>query len=264
MDSVGIIGFGNMGEAIAKGLSRSENPVELCVLEPVEQKRRKAVDRYRAKAIDHPAELFAETDINVIAIKPQILPEFVANLDGASKGYRFVSVAAGIPLAYYKKKLQTDEIVRFMPNLAAVVGKSLVAMSYEEPIEQGTLDLAYMVADAIGTRLPIPERLMSAVTGVSGSGIAYVFALAHAMSLGGTQAGLPYADSLSAAISTIEGAAELLKSEGVHPMEMLTRVTSPAGTTIEGVSKLEAGGFTGTVMEAVVAAARRADEIERS
>jgi pyrroline-5-carboxylate reductase len=263
MKHIGIIGFGNMGEAIAAGLRRSGRDIEISVLEPVEQKRRTAVERYRARAVDHPIELFESADITVLAIKPQILPGFVSSLDEAAAGLRFVSVAAGIPLEYYRKALGTREIVRFMPNLAATVGKALVAIAWDEPIDRTTLDYAFDIADAIGDRLVVPERLMSAVTGVSGSGIAYVFALAHAMALGGTQAGLPYQDALSAAVSTIGGAAELLAAGSTHPIELLSRVTSPAGTTIEGVAELEAGGFTAAVMRAVKAASMRAGELER-
>ena len=252
-----------MGEAIAAGLRRAEPDVDLVVMEPVDQKCRVARERYGARIVDHPEPLFEEADISVLAIKPQILPGVLPILGEYSEGRRIVSVAAGVPLGEYKNRLQTKEIVRFMPNLAATVGSAIVAICHDESADRTTLDYAFRIADAIGERLLIPERLMSAVTGVSGSGIAYVFALAHAMALGGTQAGLPYSDSLTAAIGAIRGAADLMQSDPTHPVELLTRVTSPGGTTIEGIAALEAGGYTSTIIRAVVAAAGRADELEK-
>ncbi len=263
MKSIGIIGFGNMGESIASGLRRSSKDVEILVMDPVEQRRRVAADRYRAVLHDAPRRLLDDADITVLAVKPQILPQLVANIGDYARGKRFVSVAAGVPLAFYRKALHTNEIVRFMPNIAATVGRALVAVCHAEPIERTTLDFAFRIAEAIGDRLVVPERSMSAITGLSGSGIAYVFALAHAMALGGTYAGLPYTDSLTAAIEVIGGAAELMRADGSHPVELLSRVTSPAGTTIEGIAELEAHGFTSAVMKAVVAAAERADELEK-
>ena len=263
MKCVAIVGFGFMGEAIAAGLRRAEPDVNLLVMEPVDQKCRVARDRYGARIIDHPGSLFEEADISVLAVKPQVLPQVLPILGEFSAGKRFVSVAAGVPLVGYSKGLQTEEIVRFMPNLAATVGSAVVAICHDDSVDRTTLDYAFRIADAIGERLVIPERLMSAVTGVSGSGIAYVFALAHAMALGGTRAGLPYKDSLVAAIGAIRGAAELMQSDPTHPIELLTRVTSPGGTTIEGVAALEAGGFTPSIMRAVAAAVERADELEK-
>lgn len=251
-----------MGEAIAAGLRRAEPEVNLVVMEPVDQKRRVARDRYGARVVDHPEPLFEAADIAVLAIKPQVLPGALPILGEYSEGQRIVSVAAGVPLGEYKKRLQTDEVVRFMPNLAATVGSAIVAICHDS-VEPTTLDYAFRIADAIGERLVIPERLMSAITGVSGSGIAYVFALAHAMALGGTKAGLPYRDSLTAAIGAIRGAADLMQSDPTHPVELLTRVASPGGTTIEGIAALEEGGYTASIMRAVVAAAERADELEK-
>ena len=263
MLSIGIIGFGNMGEAIAAGLRRSADDVDLFVMEPAEERFRVARDSYGANAVASSEELLKTTEICVLAVKPQIIDSVTGDLGASAEGRRFVSVAAGVSVSYLRERLRTTEIVRFMPNLAATVGRALVGICYSDPIEATTTDLAFRIADSIGDKLIVPERLMSAVTGVSGSGIAYVFALTHAMALGGTQSGLPYRDALSAAISAIEGAATLLKESKLHPIELLTRVTSPAGTTIEGVAELEERGFTSAVMQAVVAAARRADELEK-
>jgi pyrroline-5-carboxylate reductase len=116
----------------------------------------------------------------------------------------------------------------------------------------------------LGTPLELPEKLMPAVTGVSGSGIAYVFAFLHGLALGGAKAGMPYDTSLDAALTTLEGAVAALRNRQEHPVALLSKVASPAGTTIEGIHVLEERGFTAAVMDAVVAAARRAQEMERA
>ena len=261
MEHVGIVGFGNMGEAIAAGLKRAEPKLGLLVMDPVEAKQRLATEQYGARLVADAKSMFDTADITVIAVKPQVMPRVLEALSSHSIGKRIVGIAAGVPLLTYSSQLKTGEVVRFMPNLAATVGKALVGVSYAEPIDSTTVDYAFRIADSIGDRLVIEEHLMAAITGLSGSGIAYVFAFAHAMALGGTQAGLPYDDALKAAVSAIGGAAELLRG-GNHPIDLLSKVTSPGGTTIAGVALLEEGRFTATVMSAVVAAAKRAVELE--
>jgi pyrroline-5-carboxylate reductase len=120
---------------------------------------------------------------------------------------------------------------------------------------------ALELASALGSVLEIPEKLMSAMTGVSGSGLAFVCQFVHAMAQGGVASGFDYRTALAIAVAGLEGAVSLLK-DGVHPMEIASRVTSPAGTTIQGVRALEKAGFTAAVMEAVEAAARKAADFE--
>jgi pyrroline-5-carboxylate reductase len=148
-----------------------------------------------------------------------------------------------------------------MPSLAAVKGASLVGVSFHPAATPQMRDDSLTIAGALGAHLEIKENLMSAMTGVSGSGLAYVFSFVHAMALGGVAAGFDYKTALSVAVAGLEGAVSLLK-DGTHPLELASRVTSPAGTTIQGVRALERGGFTAAVMEAVEAAARRATELE--
>ncbi len=262
MENIGIIGFGNMGEAIAAGLRKTKPELGIAVMEPKEERREVASSGYQARIVENPAELFDFVGLTVIAVKPQIVHEVVSDIRPYAKNGRFVSIVAGTRLDYFRLQLESEQVVRFMPNLAATVGRALVAISYSEPIEDETLSDAFAVADAIGTRLVIPEKLMSAVTGVSGSGLAFVYSFIHALALGGTRAGLSYTEALEAARTTVEGAAALLATRKEQPIELLSRVISPAGTTIEGVNMLEKGAFTHTVMEAVVASAKRADELE--
>ncbi len=263
MKGIGIIGFGNMGEALVAGLSRTQPEVRLLVVEKVPERRTAAVDRYGAIDYgDRLGDFSADADIVILAVKPQDLDATLAALAPSSGGRRFISIVAGRTIAGISAALGTDQVCRFMPNLAAKVGRALVGVSFGSGAADAFRRDALSIAAAVGTPLAVDESLMPAVTGISGSGIAYVFSFLHALALGGTKSGLPYSSSLEAALAVLEGAVAAVRAEGEHPIELLSRVTSPAGTTIAGLAELEEGGFTASVMRAVEAASRRAKELE--
>ncbi len=212
--------------------------------------------------VDDKKELFAGSDIVVIAVKPQEWRGLAPLLGGVGRGRAAISIMAGVGLAGIREELQADAVARFMPNLAAREGKALVGVAFSEPASEPFREAALDVARAIGTPLEVRESLMAAITGISGSGIAFVFAFLHAMALGGVSVGLAYPKALTAALATIEGAVEVVRRSGENPTEWLTRVISPAGTTIRGVEALEAGGFTHAVIKAIEAATARALELE--
>jgi len=138
-----------------------------------------------------------------------------------------------------------------------------VAVSFGEEADAGFKKDALEIARAVGVPFEIPEKQMAAFTGLSGSGIAYVFSFIHALAMGGVNAGIKYDDSLAIAIATVEGAVAVMKSADTHPAELVSRVASPGGTTIEGIRALEQAGFNAAVMEAVSAAARKAALMEK-
>ncbi|MFW5747473.1 MAG: pyrroline-5-carboxylate reductase [bacterium] len=261
MKGIGIIGYGNMGSAIARGL------VKKGIFPGIYEKSPTRAEAARTEAEE--IEVFGtlETLVGnartlVLAVKPQDFTSLLGKLAPLVRNNRFISVAAGIPLRRIEKDLKTEEVCRFMPNLAAAVGKSAVGAAFSAGASEEFVSEALGVAEVIGTPYRLPERLIPAFTGLSGSGIAYVFAFLHALSLGGVKAGIDYTTSLGIGLDTMEGAVEVLKQGGANPAEMLSRVVSPAGTTIAGVSALEHGGLTGAVMDAVVDAADRAAEME--
>jgi pyrroline-5-carboxylate reductase len=261
MKRVGIIGFGTMGEAFASCLARKLPQLSLVAHDA---KR----DRVQAASRDHgiavaptAAEVLREADLTILSIKPQDLSALAAELKGAARGKTVVSILAGRSIQVIAESLETDQVARFMPTLAAVKGVSMVGVAFHPAAGTQVREDARAIADALGTALEIPEKLMGAMTGVSGSGLAFVFQFVHGMALGGVAAGFDYRTALSVAVAGLEGAASLLK-DGAHPMELASRVTSPAGTTIQGVRALERAGFTAAVMEAVEAAARKANEFE--
>jgi len=261
--SVGVIGFGNMGEALAVGLAKKNLSASVGVFEQNPQARAKALKNRKLTVHDSLESLVDASAIVVIAIKPQDIPALLAKLRPQAHGKAFISLAAGLGSHYFQKELGVDQIVRFMPNLAAKVGKSLVGISPGAECGPTFADQAQQIAGAIGRPVVLPEKLMAAITGLSGSGIAFVFHFVHALALGGVREGFAYPQALSHALDTIEGAVALLRDSGDHPIAFESRVCSPSGTTIEGVKALEKAGFTDAVMEAVTASARRAHELER-
>ena len=261
MKRVGFIGFGTMGEAFAACFSRKLPALSLTAHDAKEGRVQSAGPAYRVTAAGSAADVLRESDLTVLAIKPQDLAAFAAGLKGAARGKAIVSILAGRTVQAISEALGTDQVVRFMPTLAALKGASMVGISFHPSAAPQLRQDANALAAALGTGMEIPEKLMGAMTGVSGSGIAFVLQFVHGMALGGVAAGFDYRTALSVAVSSLKGAASLLE-DGAHPVELANRVTSPAGTTIQGIRTLERAAFTAAVMEAVEAAARKANEFE--
>ena len=260
--AVGVIGFGNMGEALALGLARKNLCVEVGVFETNAQTLAKAAKQKKLKVHGSLESLVEASSILVLAIKPQDIPSLLARLRPLAHGKSFISIAAGLPSAFFQKELGIDQVVRFMPNLAAKVGKSLVGVSPGANCGPAFTEQAMSIAGAVGRAVALPEKLMAAITGLSGSGIAFVFHFVHALAMGGVREGFPYPQALEHVLDTLDGAVALLRETGEHPISFESKVCSPSGTTVEGVKALEKGGFTDAVLEAVSAAARRAHELE--
>jgi len=262
MKSIGIIGFGNMGEALGSGLSMKYGDLKWTVLEKFAPAAEKALS-LGAQVVDNLQKLAGQSEVLIVAIKPQDIPEMLKNLAPWIKPeHTIISIAAGLKTTFFQEKLGTHQVVRYMPNLAAKAGKSLVGVAFGQGLDPQRGELALEIASSLGQGSLVPEKLMSAVTGISGSGLAFVFEFIHALALGGVREGLPYPQALDFSLATVEGAAALLRQSGEHPSAMTSKVISPAGTTIEGVRALKEYGMEIAVMEAVSAAARRATELE--
>lgn len=275
METIGIIGFGNMGEAFAAGLKARIPHIRLAVVEKLPARLGVAKDRYGAlDCTGNWERFFSHANIGILAVKPQDAETLLREISSYSPEKRFISIMAGKPISFLQKYLHTSYLSRFMPNLAAMYGKAAVGVSFPEAggtVSGGIGDSAAMasfkadclqIAEAIGKPIQIPERLMPMMTGLSGSGIAFVFQFIHALALGGVKTGFGYPAALETALQVVEGAVEVLRKTGEVPSTWITRVTSPAGTTIEGLQVLEETAFTASVMGAVEAASRRAEELE--
>ncbi|WP_319477324.1 pyrroline-5-carboxylate reductase [Marispirochaeta aestuarii] len=260
--SIGFIGYGNMGSALATALHKESPETAFIVQEPDTAKVSCAVNDCGAR-VNLPVPEFCEaSDIILVALKPQLLRKVLGVYAPYTKGKKIISIAAGTPISLFTELLSTDQVIRFMPNIAARVGKALTALSCAEKVTAEFRGEALYLAGCAGNTVELPESSMAAFTGLCGSGIAYVFAFLHALALGGTGEGIPYSTSLEIALGTLEGAVGLVREGDEHPVSLLSKVISPGGTTIQGVAALEEGGFTASVMDAVGRAASRARELE--
>lgn len=272
--SIGFIGGGNMAEAMLGGLLKGGLPGNKAMVSEPDAKRRKIMEE-RMKAplrmtdVNH--EVCAESDVVVMAVKPQVLEAVLADLAEKAKAdpkvadMLLISIVAGKTLATYKKYLPNTRVARVMPNTPALKGCGASAYVLNDLCtpEDGQRVEAVMQSCGIVEKLG-DEKLLDAVTGLSGSGPAYVYLMIEALSDGGVRMGLPRATATRLAAQTVMGAGQMVLNEGGdmrHPGPLKDDVTSPGGTTIAGVHALESGSFRGTVMNAVEAATRRSQEL---
>jgi pyrroline-5-carboxylate reductase len=261
---LGAIGGGVMGSAIlsrllAHGLYQSN---EIVVSDPTLQQRELLQQAYGVQVTDD-NNLAATAPILLLAIKPQIFDRVVADLVRPIRSPLVISILAGVSIARLARAFPDRAIVRAMPNTPATVGAGMTAIATGVGVSPQDLDLATQIFQAIGQVVTVPESLMDAVTGLSGSGPAYVAVAIEALSDGGVAAGLPRTIADRLALQTVLGTAQLLTESQLHPAQLKDRVTSPGGTTIAGVTKLERAGFRSALIEAVIAAAERSQELGR-
>lgn len=262
MQRIGIVGFGFMGAAIARGLLERNRDLRIALIDKDPVKREMATTEMGIRDYsDQPEEFCRFAELIVLAVKPQDLSMVGSLLRPYAAGARVLSILAGVSMAAVAEELGTTHVARAMPNLAAQIGSAVVGLSLPGDSDQDLAHGARQVCSALGATIEVREELLHAVTGVSGSGIAYVFAFIHYLAMGAVREGLPYPQALEAAREVVGSAAALLRDQPITPMEMVTRVCSPAGTTIEGMRALENAGFGAAVMEAVSAASRRSREL---
>jgi pyrroline-5-carboxylate reductase len=262
---IAFLGTGNMAEALVKGILRggAATPSEIVCAEPREERRKEIERLYGVKAIASNLEAAAAADVVILSVKPQILDPVLDEVAPAVDGRKVIlSIAAGVPIARIAARLPAGtRIVRSMPNTPALVGAGAAALSGGPHATAEDVALAVRLLEAVGTAVVVAEPLLDAVTGLSGSGPAFVYLFVEALADGGVKAGLPRAEALQLAAQTVLGAARLVLESGEHPGRLKDQVTSPGGTTIAGVHALEKAGFRGAVIDAVEAAAKRSREL---
>ena len=197
----------------------------------------------------------------LIAVKPQMIETALKPLAGILKNKLIISIAAGVSLARLSELTGTDRVIRVMPNTPALVGAGAAALSAGSGATAEDREFAAKLFSSVGSIIEVNENLMDAVTGLSGSGPAYVFAFIQALADGGVAEGLSRSAATDLAVQTVLGAAMMVKETGNHPMDLCDQVTSPAGTTSRAMELLAARGFSGIVMQAVRAAAGRSREL---
>ncbi|WP_026103316.1 pyrroline-5-carboxylate reductase [Pseudanabaena sp. PCC 6802] len=261
---LGIIGGGVMGEAILSGvLSKGVySAQEICVSDPQPDRRNYIAKQYGVRVTDVNA-LASVGEVAILAVKPQICAQAVEGLSSTSVPL-VISILAGVTLAQLESAIISKAIIRAMPNTPAQVGAGVTALAMGASADRSHREIAIAIFSAIGEVVELPESLMNAVTGLSGSGPGYVSIVIEALADGGVAAGLPRAIATKLAIQTVLGTAQLISTSGLHPAELKDRVTSPGGTTIAGIAQLERSGVRSGLIDAVVAATRRAEELGKS
>ncbi len=261
---IAFLGAGNMAEALMKGLLRAGTAAERIIA--TARRPERAAEIQRSYGIEVGADnekATAEADIVVLSVKPQAMDKLLTAIaPAASRKKLFISVAAGVPIAAIERRLGGGaRIVRAMPNTPALVGAGATAIAKGAHATDADLSLAANIFRAVGTATVVEESLLDAVTGLSGSGPAYIFLIIEALSDAGVKVGLPRYTALALAAQTVLGSARLLIETGAHPGHLKDQVTSPGGTAIAGLHTLEAGGLRTTLIDAVEAATARARQL---
>lgn len=252
-----------MGEALLSRLIDRGvyEPGKILVSDPVQQRRDWFAKQYGVQTTAENQSVIDTADVLLLAIKPQIFDACVRGIEKHNPNQRVISILAGVPLSNLESAFLNQSVIRAMPNTPATVGFGVTAIAAGKYVQPADLELAHRIFAAVGEVVDIPESLMDAVTGLSGSGPAYVAILIESLADGGVASGLPRAIASQLALQTVLGTAELLRSSKIHPAELKDRVTSPGGTTIAGVAQLEQAGFRSALIEAVRAASQRSKEL---
>jgi pyrroline-5-carboxylate reductase len=262
---IAFVGAGNMAEALVKGLVASDRvrPTDLVASGRRSERVARVAERYGITAAPDNPTCVAGAAIVVLAVKPQVMSSVLAGIAPHVPDHALVvSVAAGVTTAAIEAHLRRGvHVIRTMPNTAAMVGRSATAIAAGAHATPEDLAVAREIFDAVGRVVVVDEVHLDAVTGLSGSGPAYIFLIIEALSDAGVKVGLSREVALELAAQTLAGSAHMLLETGEHPGRLKDQVTSPGGTAIAGLHTLEAGGLRTTLINAVEAATRRAREL---
>ena len=263
---IGLIGSGNMGEALISGLiSSGSAPSKNIICSDVREERLEFIkDTYGITTTTDNLQVVTWSNIIVYAVKPQIMASVLKQTaDSLDMSKLIISIAAGVPMAAIESSLNKElRLIRVMPNVAASVKEGAAAIAAGENAREEDIQLAMSIFNSVGKSVFLKENyLMDAVTGLSGSGPAYIFLIVDALADAGVKVGLSRRDALFLSIQTVLGAAKMLLETKTHPGELKDMVTSPGGTAIAGLHTLEKGGLRTTLIDAVEAATIRSKQL---
>ena len=262
---IGFIGGGNMAEALIKGLLSAGfiEAKNLMVAEICPVRHEWLRQEYHVKVTDDSCELTKKCDIIVLAVKPQSMKDVLESIaDCVDDKKLVISIAAGVSIKTISDSLNPDGkkkmgVVRTMPNTPALVLEGVTALAVNGNVSATDLKIAHRIFEAVGQTVDVSETALDAVTGLSGSGPAYIFMIIEALSDAGVKMGLSRDVANTLTLQTVIGSAKLALESGKHPGELKDQVTSPGGTTISGLQALEEGALRTTLMNAVEAATKR-------
>jgi len=261
---IGFIGTGKMGEALIKGIlhARLVPPGNIYASDMDVAKLQMLEKELKINTCKDNCDAVANSDILIIAVKPQIVPTVLNELKSSIKNQLIISIAAGVTIETFEKNLLPGtKVVRVMPNIAATVKEAASAISPGSAVSKGDTALTAEIFDSIGRTVILQESLMDAVTGLSGSGPAYIFMIIEALADGGVHEGLDRKTAKLLAAQTVLGAAKMVLEGPDHTGELKDMVTSPGGTTSRGLRIMEEQGVRIGMMNAVIAACERSREL---
>ena len=263
--NIGFLGAGKMAAALGRGLIQAQLvvPKDIIAGDPHETARKKFADEVGAEVTRSNAQVAESATILFLAVKPDHVADALAELRGAfTREHLLISIAAGVTLAKLEGCLPSGaRVIRVMPNTPALVGAGASGFALGKSATAADGELARKLLSAVGVAIQVKEPLLDAVTGLSGSGPAYVYQFIEALSDGGVAAGLPRDVATRLAAQTVLGAAKMVLETGQHPGALKDQVTSPGGTTIEGLHELEKGRMRAIVMSAVRAATEKSKKL---
>jgi pyrroline-5-carboxylate reductase len=266
-EKIGVVGAGKIGSAIVRGVIRAGLvPKDQVMASDVSDTLRQVIAQdVGINVTPDNGKLCDFANIVILAVKPQIVDSVVKEIaKELGEAKLLISVAAGVPLSRIEGHLaQGARVARVMPNIPCVVGAGASGYAGGTHATAKDLENVGLILNSFGIGLPVEEKYLDAVTGLSGSGPAYVFSFIESLADGGVQVGLSREVALKLALQTVYGAARMAIESAKHLGELRDEVTSPGGTTIAGLYALEQRGFRGTVMDAVVSATRRSQELGR-
>ena len=263
---LGFVGAGNMAQAILKGVldKRVLAALEVTLYDPDMEKTQLLAKQYGVSVARSNAELSAASDIVLLAVKPNMCAAALKEIGAALSNKALISIVTGWDMQRLQAELDDSvHILRVMPNTPSMVGEGMTAFDQNHTLTPAELMFAQSIFSSIGRVISVPASLMNAVTGVSGSGPAYVYLFIEALADAGVLAGLPRSAAYELAAQTVVGAGRMVLETGQHPGVLKDAVCSPGGTTIEAVYELESAGFRAAVMRAVDACILKADALSK-
>ncbi|MBC8550580.1 MAG: pyrroline-5-carboxylate reductase [Candidatus Brocadiales bacterium] len=267
-EKIGFIGGGKMGEALMKGLLKAKlSSADNIIISDVDKNRCQALEKETGiKTTQENKEVIANSDIIILAIKPNVMGTILEELKSdITSEHLVVSIAAGIPLNFMESSLNDGcRAIRVMPNTPCLVGETAAgyALGKNATLDDG--ELVGRILNAVGKSFLMEEKYLDAVTGLSGSGPAFIYMVIDALADGGVKMGLPRDVSTKLAAQTTFGAAKMVLEAGMHIGELKDSVTSPGGTTIEGLHALEKGGLTNALINAVEVATKKSKRLGKA
>lgn len=262
--TIAFVGGGRMAEALISGVlsSKRYKAEQIHVADPDTARLDHLTKRYGVHVGRTNHEVVASGEVVVLAVKPQVTADVLKEIGGVLAKRLVISVVAGIPL---RRILETcgaqTHAIRAMPNTPAMVGEGMTALAAGPGVEAQEIACARQIFESVGRVVSVDERVMDAVTGLSGSGPAYAFLMIEAMADGGVKMGLSRETAGLLAAQTLLGAARMVLETGQHPAQLKDHVASPSGTTMAGLHRLEQGGLRGLLIDAVEAATKRSQEL---